>query len=119
MCGASVLKEPHTTSLVCTDPPLHPRVRKFIAGALTPRAIAAMEPALVRLVDTLLDRLAARRDVDLIDDFAAAIPVEVIGNLLGVPHGERGPLRGWSLAILSALEPAIDAAVFDAGNRAV
>jgi len=55
----------------------------------------------------------------LIDDFAAAIPVEVIGNLLAVPHAERGPLRGWSLAILSALEPAIDAAVFDAGNRAV
>jgi hypothetical protein len=36
----------------------------------------------------------------------ARIPVEVIGNLLAVPHAERGPLRAWSLAILSALEPA-------------
>jgi len=36
-----------------------------------------------------------------------------------VPHEERGPLRGWSLAILSALEPAISPAVFEAGNRAV
>ena len=40
---------------------------------------------------------------DLIDDFAAAIPVEVIGNLLDIPRNERGPLRQWSLAILGAL----------------
>jgi len=78
-----------------------------------------MEPALVGLVDGLLDAIAARRRVDLIEDFAAAIPVEVIGNLLDVPHQERGPLRGWSLAILSALEPAIAPAVLAAGNRAV
>ena len=45
------------------------------------------------------------RGVDLIEDFAAAIPIEIIGNLLGVPQDERGPLRDWSLAILGALEP--------------
>ena len=48
-----------------------------------------------------------RASVDLIDDFAAAIPIEVIGNLLDVPHDEREPLRDWSLAILGALEPVI------------
>jgi cytochrome P450 len=117
--GVSPLYEHHTTSLVFNDPPLHGRVRRIIAGALTPRAIAGMEPALVGLVDRLLDVIAAKGRVDLIEDFAAAIPVEVIGNLLGVPHEERGPLRGWSLAILSALEPAIDPTVFDEGNRAV
>jgi cytochrome P450 len=57
--------------------------------------------------------------VDLIVDFAAEIPVEVIGNLLDVPRAERAPLRGWSLAILSALEPAPDAALLERGNRAV
>ena len=41
-------------------------------------------------------------EVDLIADFAAAIPVEVIGNLLAFPREDRGPLRGWSLAILGA-----------------
>ena len=55
-------------------------------GALSPRAIAAMEPDLIALVDRLLDAIAAKGKVDLIDDFAAAIPVEVIGNLLDVPH---------------------------------
>ena len=56
-------------------------------GALSPRAIAGMEPDLVRLVDRLLDAIAAKGKVDLIDDFAAAIPIEVIGNLLDVPAG--------------------------------
>ena len=117
--GDSLLYEHHTTSLVFNDPPLHTRVRRLIAGALTPRAIAGMEPALVTLVDRLLDAMAAKREVDLIEDFAAAIPVEVIGNLLGVPHDERGPLRGWSLAILGALEPVVPPQAFERGNRAV
>src|SRR5471030_1248914 len=109
--GDSLLYEHHTTSLVFNDAPLHTRVRRIIAGALTPRAIADMEPALARLVDRLIGNMAARQEVDLVEQFASAIPIEVIGNLLSVPHHDRGPLRGWSLAILSALEPAISGAV--------
>ena len=117
--GASLLYEHHTTSLVFNDPPIHTRVRRLIMGALSPRAIAEMEPYLVQLVDRLLDGLAARRSFDLINDFAAAIPIEVIGNLLDVPHDEREPLRDWSLAILGALEPVIGEAAFARGNKAV
>jgi cytochrome P450 len=117
--GDSPLYEHHTTSLVFNDPPLHTRVRKIISGALTPKAIAELEAGLVAVIDGLLDAMAAKGRVDLIADYAAAIPVEIIGNLLGVPHHERGPLRGWSLAILGALEPAPTAARLDAGNQAV
>jgi cytochrome P450 len=117
--GNSLLYEHHTTSLVFNDPPIHTRVRRLIMGALSPRAIAEMEPAVVVLVDRLLDAIAAKRGFDLIGDFAAAIPVEVIGNLLNVPHEEREPLRDWSLAILGALEPVIGAEAFARGNRAV
>jgi cytochrome P450 len=117
--GESLLYEHHTTSLVFNDPPAHTRVRRLIMGALSPRAIAAMEPDLIRLVDGLLDAIAAKGKAELIEDFAAAIPVEVIGNLLDVPHEERGPLRDWSLAILGALEPVISAEAFARGNKAV
>jgi len=109
----------HTTSLVFNDPPLHTRVRRLMAGALTPRAIAQMEPGLVVLVDRLLDRMAERGSADLIADFAAAIPIEIIGNLLHVPVAEREPLRDWSLAILGALEPAPSPAQLARGNEAV
>ena len=117
--GDSPLYEHHTTSLVFNDPPLHTRVRRLIMGALNQRAIARMEDDVTRLVDGLLGEIAQRRETDLIDAFAARIPVEVIGNLLEVPHAERGPLRAWSLAILSALEPAPRSEILDRGNRAV
>src|SRR5580765_940301 len=117
--GDSLLYEHHTTSLVFNDPPAHTRVRRLIMGALSPRAIAGMEGDIVKLVEMLLDRLAAKGKVELIGDFASAIPVEVIGNLLDVPHGEREPLRDWSLAILGALEPVISPEVAARGNKAV
>lgn len=121
--GDGPLFQHHTTSLVFNDPPLHTRVRRIMAGALTPRAVTQMQAPVIALVDGLLDQMAdkaaAGKPVDLIDDFAAAIPVEVIGNMLAVPRAERGPLRDWSLAILGALEPTLTPAGRDAGERAV
>ena len=117
--AGSLLFQHHMTSLVFNDPPLHTRVRRLITGALNPRAISELEPSLIALVDRLLDRIEARGNADLIEDFASAIPVEVIGNLLAIPHQERSPLRGWSLAILGALEPFLTEEVQSRGERAV
>ena len=113
------LYEHHTNSLVFNDAPRHTRVRKLIMGALTRRSIEAMETGLIQLVDGLLDKLEDQQKGDLIEDFASAIPVEVIGNLLNVPHADRGPLRGWSLAILGALEPRLTSAQEERGHRSV
>ena len=111
------LYEHHTTSLVFNDPPLHTRVRKVMVGAMNPRALDRMEPGLITLVDSLLDAMGD--EAELIDDFAGAIPIEVIGNLLGIPRDERDPLRDWSLAILGALEPALTPDQQARGNAAV
>lgn len=115
----SALFEHHTTSLVFNDPPLHTRVRKLMMGALTRRAIADMEPGLIFLVDTLLNKIESNGGGDLIEDFASAIPVEIVGNLLGIPHADRAPLRSWSLAILGALEPVLTPAQEALANRSV
>jgi cytochrome P450 len=117
--GDSPLYEHHTTSLVFNDPPLHTRVRRLIMGALTPKALSRMEDQVVRLVDALLDEMQAMERVDFIQDFAAQIPIEVIGNLLDIPRPERSPLRAWSIAILSGLEPKLTPQMLEAGNRAV
>jgi cytochrome P450 len=117
--GDSLLYEHHTTSLVFNDPPYHTRVRKLLAPAFTPRALGRLQPQIEALVDRLLDRAAERGVIDLIDDFAAAIPIQLIGDLLNLPLDERGPLRDWSLAILGALEPTLSAQQFAAGARAV
>jgi cytochrome P450 len=117
--GDSSLYEHHTTSLVFNDAPYHSRVRKLLAPAFTPRALKALQPRIEALVDRLLDRAAERGEIDLIADFAAAIPLQLIGDMLGVPQDERGALRDWSLAILGALEPVLSEAQFERGVRAV
>jgi cytochrome P450 len=109
----------HTTSLVFNDAPYHTRVRRQIVGALTAHVLKALEPNVRALVDQLLDALEDRGRGDAIADFAAAIPVEVIGGLLGVPRDERAPLRNWSLAILGALEPVLTAEQQAFGERSV
>lgn len=117
--GDSPLYEHHTTSLVFNDPPAHTRVRRAFGRGLSPAAVTAMRPWVEKLVDSLLDNIEAQGAFDLVEDFAAAIPIEVIGSLLRIPPQERGPLRGWSLAILGALEFRMTPERFDEGNLAV
>ncbi|WIM09670.1 MAG: Putative cytochrome P450 hydroxylase [Enhydrobacter sp.] len=116
---ASPLYRHHTTSLVFNDPPLHTRVRKLLAAAFTPRALAALQPRIEAVVDGLLDAHAGRGRMDLVEDFAFRLPVEVICDMLGVPKGERAPFRRYSLAILGALEPVAGPERQAAGNAAV
>jgi hypothetical protein len=115
----SPLYEHHTSSLVFNDPPYHTRVRRAIVGALTPRVLTDMAHGIVSVIDRLLTQIEVKGDFDAIEDFAAAIPVEVIGNLLSVPQAERGPLREWSLGILGALEPVLTPEQQQRGNAAV
>lgn len=115
----SPLYEHHTNSLVFNDPPYHTRIRRAIVTALTPRVLKDMTPGVTALVDRLLERIAQLGEFDAIADFAAAIPVEVIGNLLTVPREERGPLRDWSLSILGALEPTLTPEAKQGGHTAV
>ncbi len=119
----SRLYEHHTNSLVFNDPPLHTRVRKIITGALNPRAIRVMEPGLRRTISILLERMGKKNaqtgSVDIIEDFASQIPIQIIGDLLGIPFDERDPLRDWSLAILGALEPTVSEPQMEIGNEAV
>ncbi len=120
--GDSPLYEHHTTSLVFNDPPIHTKVRKVLAGAMTPRTINKMEEGLVILIDKLLDDLPNHTfngEVDLIEHFASKIPINVIGNLFDMPWDDRAPLRDWSLAILGALEPVLTAEQELSGNTAV
>ncbi|HEY8948396.1 MAG TPA: cytochrome P450 [Rhizomicrobium sp.] len=109
----------HTTSLVFNDTPYHTRVRRSILGALIPKALNRLEPKLETLVARLLDRADARGEMEAIGEFAGAIPVEVIGDLLDIPDADRSPLRGWSLAILGALEPVLSAEAQAHGEQAL
>ena len=117
--GPGPLLTHHTTSLIFNDPPYHTVVRKLLASAFTPRKLAVFEGLIDGIVARLLDRVADLGTLDLIDDFAKVLPTEIISFMLGVPPEHRAQLRGYSLAILGALDPVVTPERLAAGNAAV
>ena len=109
----------HTTSLVFNDPPVHTRVRKLLAGAFTPRKLTELDPLVNRVIDDLLDRLEEQKSFDVIEDYALALPTEVISYMLGVPEGHRHLLHNYSNLILGALDPVVAPEKLQAGHDAV
>lgn len=82
-------------SLLALDAPDHTRLRRLVARGFTARRVAAMEAGVSARTHALLNALEGRDEVDLVDEFAAQLPVEVIADLLGVPEDQRGELLGW------------------------
>ena len=117
--GDGPLYEHHTTSLVFNDPPDHTRVRRLLTPFFTPRTLRALESNMAAMIDVLVDGVQEKGTVDLVADFAIAIPLTLIGDMLGIPRDEREPLRAWATVILGALEPALTQEQLDVGNRAV
>ena len=117
--GAGPLFTHHSTSLVFNDPPYHTVVRKLLAGAFTPRKLAEMEPLIEGIVERMLDELEDMGRFDLIAAFAMVLPTEIISFMLGIPESYRRKLRGYSLAILGALDPVVPPERLAAGHAAV
>jgi cytochrome P450 len=86
--------------MLTTDPPEHTALRRLVSRAFTPRRIADLEPAIRALSTTYLDAMRERATADLIVDYAAPLPMDVISKLLGVPDGDQEQLRGWTDALL-------------------
>ena len=77
-----------------TDPPEHTHLRKVLIPEFTARQLAALEPAVQRVVDLQLDVLAARGSTaDVVADFAFPVPFAVICELLGLQSDEREQLQ--------------------------
>ena len=117
--GHTPLYEHHTNSLVFNDPPAHTRVRRLLGPFFTMQAMRRMEQSVASMVDDLLDRAAERRVIDIMSEFALAIPLNLVGDLLGVPSAEREPLRHWAAMILGGLEPVRSKEELAEGNHAV
>lgn len=82
-----------TGSIITIDPPDHERMRKLVSRAFTPRAVAAMEPLIREIQCRFLDALADRSSFDVVGEFAARFPCDVISTVLGVPEGDRDTVR--------------------------
>jgi cytochrome P450 len=97
------------------NPPDHGRLRRLVAAAFTRRRVDAMAPRIQQLTDGFLDAVAHDEPVDLVEALAAPLPVQVIGDLLGVPESDfarfRSCTRPLVTGVLAGRDAYVDAAV--------
>jgi cytochrome P450 len=92
-------------SFLSLDPPDHTRLRRLVSSAFTPRVVAALRPRVTEIVDALFRRVAEQGRMDVIDDLAYPLPVQIISELLGVPTEDHEQFRVWSALLARALDP--------------
>ncbi|WP_069813859.1 cytochrome P450 [Streptomyces sp. TP-A0874] len=90
--------------LLDLEPPDHPRIRRLISKAFTPRTVQRLAPTVHRLADELVAAVCADGGGDLLSQVAEPLPVAVIAEMLGLPAEDRALLRPWSAAITGMFE---------------
>jgi cytochrome P450 len=91
-------------SMLDRDPPDHTRLRGLVSKAFTPRVVEGLRPRIQEIVDGLIARAQAAGSMDVIEEFAYPIPVNVICEMMGVPVKDHERFKGWSLDIARGLD---------------
>ncbi len=86
------------------DPPDHTRLRSLVNRAFTPQAVARLRERTRELAHRLIDAIGSQPGFDLIANYAFELPVQVIAEMLGVPHKDRALFREWSQALAAAID---------------
>ncbi len=97
--------EGRTKSILNLDPPDHTRLRRLVSKSFIPTAIERLRPRIQQLVDEVLDTAQERGALELVDDLAFPVPLQVISDLLNLPTERVDELRSWSQIITNSLEP--------------
>ncbi|MGY0388328.1 cytochrome P450 [Nocardioides sp. WG-D5] len=95
-------------SMLAVDPPLHTRYRKHVSKAFTARRISSMAEMVTAVAGDLLDEIDPREGrVDIIEEYAAKLPIAVIAELLGVPDSDRADILRWGDQAAAILDPGL------------
>lgn len=96
---------PLERNMLDLDTPDHTRLRALVHKAFTPRLVERMRERVQTLADELLEGVARRSEMDLINDYALPLPMTIITEILGVPIGDRHKFHKWSKAVVSLSSP--------------
>lgn len=94
-----------TSIMLLKDEPEHRRLRKLVDQAFSRRGITEMRTNIEAIATRLLDRMSGRAEVDLLDDYARALPLEVICELLGLPDQDRAAFSEWTEKAVTVNSP--------------
>lgn len=90
------------TTLQFEDPPQHTKLRKLVQKSISPKRVRAMRESAVEFANHLIDEMMAKgAPANLVHDYAVALPIQMLANLLGVPPEDRPKFQKWSSATLA------------------
>ncbi|MBU3067768.1 cytochrome P450 [Nocardia sp. NEAU-G5] len=78
--------------IIRADPPVHDALRSVLSSRLAPGGVRNLEPEINRRAEEIVDRLLTRGSFDAVADLARRFPVEIVGDLIGLPKSGREPL---------------------------
>jgi cytochrome P450 len=107
--GAGVVVPEEESFLGEIDPPLHPRVRRLLHRAFTPRTAAEVEPFTERLTNRLLDAIEGAGGGDLMAGLCTRLPVAVSAEALGIPEEHHDEVARWCQDLLHSTWPQTNA----------
>lgn len=110
-------KFPGLPMMIDLDAPEHVRRRKLVSAGFTPRRVQAMEAQVRAVCDEVIDQVCERGSCDFVGDIAAPLPLNVIGDMLGVAREDRSDLLRWSEDMLGS-QGAADPGGLEAAARA-
>ncbi|MDQ1395372.1 MAG: hypothetical protein QOG64_631, partial [Acidimicrobiaceae bacterium] len=87
------------------DPPMHTRYRLLVNKGFTPRMINQLEERARRLTNDIIDGLCEKGECDFVTDIAAELPLQVVAELVGVPHEDRHLIFDWSNRMVGSQDP--------------
>lgn len=93
-------EDAHFKSIITLDPPEHRYMRSLVSKVFTPRAIAGLREMVTDRIEHFMNQNKGKEQFDLIQDFSALFPIDIVSRMLGVPEGERTQIRLWTDELL-------------------
>lgn len=106
------LVDHYTSGLINSDPPDHTRLRRLIQSTFLPRTLERLRSRVDVVCNELLDTGRERGTIEFVSDFAFLLPVTMIAELMGIPHGMRDQFKDWSTRVVEFMarpNPSLDA----------
>lgn len=91
-------------SMLKFDPPDHTRLRRLLNPFFTPRSLEQLRGSIQEICDELINLVESKGQMDIIEEFAAVLPIRIIAKMLGVPAEDGLKLHTWTKRITDALD---------------
>jgi cytochrome P450 len=75
-------------SMISMDDPRHARLRRLVSKGFTPRMLKRLEDSVQQLAADIVDDVVERGECDFVVDVAAALPLKIVCDLMGVPESQ-------------------------------